>query len=101
MKHLVKAFIGALFIGWMTIPSVAEAQMMCGERLEVLKNLQTNYAEAPISLGLASNGGVIEVLSSDNGTFTIIITQPNGMSCLLVSGENWEDLPKQVAGHKT
>ena len=71
---------------------------MCAERRAVVENLEQTYSEAPVSMGLASNGAVIEVLASPSGSFTIILTQPNGLSCVMAAGENWEDLPKRLAG---
>jgi hypothetical protein len=41
---------------------------------------------------------VFEVLASPSGSFTIILTQPNGLSCVMAAGENWENLPKRLAG---
>ena len=47
--------------------------------------------EEPIALGLANEGSVIEVLTSDGGsTWTIMISRPNGSSCLVAAGEGWE-----------
>ena len=49
-------------------------------------------------MGLANNGGVIEVLSSKAGnSWTIIITMPNGTACMIAAGENWEDIPTVVS----
>ena len=46
-------------------------------------------------LGLAKNGSVIEVLTSDDGeTWTILVSQPNGSSCLVAVGEGWEELKR-------
>ena len=48
----------------------------------------------PVALGLANNGGVVEVLSSKTGSsWTIIITMPNGPTCMVAAGENWEKIP--------
>ena len=78
---------------------------MCGERRAVVANLEKTYSEASVStglsIGLASNGSVIEVLASPSGSFTIILTQPNGLSCVMAAGENWENLPKRLAGAHT
>ena len=49
-------------------------------------------------MGLARNGTVIEVFTSVEGTWTIIMTQPVGISCLVASGNYWESLPKPIAG---
>ncbi len=74
---------------------------MCGERRAVVQNLENTYSEAPVSIDLASDGAVIEVLASPSGSFTIILTQPNGLGCVMAAGKNWEDLPKRLAGAHT
>lgn len=70
----------------------------CGERKIVLKYLSKKYSEQPIAMGLAANGGLIEVLTSRKGlTFTIIVTMPEGDTCMVAAGEGWEDLPDFLA----
>ena len=43
-------------------------------------------------MGLAANGSVLEVLASKDGTWTILITSPNGTSCVVAVGDSWEAL---------
>ena len=75
-------------------PAAAQ-QPACTKRADVISHLSKKYSENPVSIGLANNGGVIEVLSSKQGSsWTIIITMPNGMTCMIAAGENWEDVPK-------
>lgn len=90
-KTLLAAFLGLM----LSLPVQAQqVQSLCTERSEVLGHLATKYSEAPVAMGLANNGGVIEVLTSGSGTsWTIIITMPNGVSCMLAAGESWESLP--------
>ncbi|MDX8496591.1 hypothetical protein RFN29_34350 [Mesorhizobium sp. VK22B] len=67
----------------------------CGSRPEILKQLSSRFKEAPVALGLAKNGSVVEVLTSDDGeTWTIMVSQPNGPSCLVAAGEGWEELKR-------
>ncbi len=82
----------------LVIAMPAAAQMLCKERSEVLAQLSTGYKETPTAMGLASNGALIEVLtSSDNGsTWTMLITQPNGISCVMATGESWQVLEQVV-----
>jgi hypothetical protein len=74
-------------------------QMLCNKRSEVLKNLTANYREAPVGLGMASNGGVLEVLTSKDGaTWTILLTKPDGVSCLVAMGNSWESVKLIATG---
>jgi predicted alpha/beta-hydrolase family hydrolase len=65
-------------------------QQQCDERTKVLGHLATKYQEAPVAIGVTSSGGLVEVLSTGDGnTWTIIVSNPNGVSCLLAAGEGW------------
>ena len=64
---------------------------------QLLKVLGNRYAETPVSLGLASSGRVIEVFATTDGsTWTIVLTMPNGISRVMLSGESWTPLPHLV-----
>ena len=83
-----------IFMMGLTQPATAQ-QPACTKRGDVLSHLADKYSEAPVAIGLANNGGVIEVLSSKTGaSWTIIITMPNGTACMIAAGENWELVPK-------
>jgi len=50
-----------------------------------------------VALGVTNNGGLVEVLSTNEGTtWSIIVTAPDGKSCLVAAGEGWRAL-EQVA----
>jgi hypothetical protein len=73
--------------------SLAQAQQApCGERDKILSKLGKDYAEQPVSLGLSSNGTLVEVLASKSGSRTMIYTMPNGGSCVIATGQSWEDI---------
>ena len=72
----------------------ASAQAVCGNRTDFIKQLGNRYAETPIALGLAGNGDLVQVFAAvDGATWTIIVTRPDGLSCLITEGEAWESLP--------
>ncbi len=72
------------------VASTAFAAPQCNSRDHVLELLKSQYSEAPVAIGVANNGGLVEVLSTGDGdTWSIIITTPKGMSCLVAAGEGW------------
>ena len=86
----------ALLLG---VQSPASAQSACASHAEVLKQLGGAYSEAQVAIGLASNGGVVEVFSTDDGSsWTIVMTMPTGMSCVVTSGEAWEQITNVALG---
>lgn len=59
-------------------------------RAEMVKTLGDRYAEESVGLGIAQNGGVIELFTSKDGaTWTIMLTMPNGLSHVIATGESW------------
>lgn len=69
----------------------------CTDRTQAISHLAGRYAETPVAMGLAANGSVLEVLASQSGeSWSILVTMPNGQTCLIASGENWEKVSSQA-----
>jgi hypothetical protein len=69
----------------------AESRKACAERGEVVRKLEERFGETLRSIGLQQDENLVEVYSSERtGTWTILMTRPDGMSCLLAAGELWE-----------
>jgi len=67
-------------------------QQNCGPRDAVVERLTNQYSEAVHARGLAQNGTVfIEVWGSvESGSWTITVTNPAGLTCLIGSGQSFE-----------
>ncbi|NKB56591.1 MAG: hypothetical protein GKS00_09660 [Alphaproteobacteria bacterium] len=77
------------------------AKSTCESRTAVLDFLSTRYSEAPIAMGMSKDGGVVEILTSGPGsTFTIIVTMPNGLTCMVAAGDSWESLTPRVSARR-
>ncbi len=74
----------------------ANAQQVCGQRTDVVSKLDSDYKESTTGMGLVNNGSVVEVFASQSGTWTILVTQPNGVSCVVATGEAWESVTKNA-----
>ena len=97
MKRIATVAMAAMLGLFVTSQAAAEEARTCATRGEALAHLSDKYSEAPIAMGLTNKGAVIEVLTNKSGTtWTIIITMPNGVSCMVAAGEGWE-LVRQVA----
>jgi len=106
MNNTMKTLLSVILLtGLMTVPAMAaegesqSQQTLCNKRSEVMKNLSANYNEAPAALGMASNGGVLEVMTSKDGkTWTVLLTTPDGNSCLVAMGNSWESVKLVATG---
>ncbi len=91
----MKFFIPFLALLFLFVISTAQAQTQpqCNERENVLALLAKKYQEIPIAAGVTNTGGLVEVLQDPDGdTWTIIVTTPQGMSCLVAAGEGWRTM---------
>lgn len=93
--------LGGIFL--ITAAVFCDAPMPnCDTRPTVMSQLETKYHEKPVAIGIANNGGLIEVLTTKEGrTWTTVIALPNGMSCLVAAGTDWERYNNVVWGPKT
>lgn len=72
----------------------AFAQSNCAPRQHMVTTLNDNYGETRQSMGLTANNRMMELYaSSDTGSWTITVTLPNGMSCLVASGHAFDTIP--------
>lgn len=90
----------ALLAALLPFGAPADAAPACARRDDVIKELANRYKEMPVSVALANNGGLLEVLTSGSGgTWTIIVTTPNGIACMVAAGEDWQQtVPVAEAG---
>ena len=92
----------AVMAGGITLARPVTAQTVSpvfGDRTKVINSLSAKYSEEPVAVGVTANGGVIEVLKAPDGkTWTILFTSPNGASCLVASGEAWQELEVKLNG---
>jgi len=59
--------------------------------------LCTAYDEFPVTRGYTVDGGIIEILASKSGTWTVIVTAPSGTTCGIAAGEAWFPIPENKA----
>ena len=96
--------IGALTAATLLTVTPAQAQQTrnCGPRDLVLTRLAEGFGETRQSMGLGANNAVIEVYASDeSGTWTILVTSPNGTACLVASGQAFEALAEALPARGT
>lgn len=89
MKNtILTAAIAAATLG---APASVSAQgMPCGPRSDIVEKLLDVYGENFSGGGLHNDSAVYEVWTSDDaGTWTILLTRPDGTSCVMAAGTDW------------
>ncbi|MBF0392032.1 MAG: hypothetical protein HQL38_05065 [Alphaproteobacteria bacterium] len=94
---MIREACAALLLALAATPAVA--QQICASRDVLVDSLSKDYSESVLGLGMDSEGNVIELLTARDGTtWTLLITTPDGTSCVMSTGQSWESMPQTVAG---
>lgn len=74
-----------------TTDVAAQNARNCAPREAVIERLAEGYGETRQSIGLGANNAVVEVFaSSETGSWSITVTSPGGLTCLVASGQSFE-----------
>ena len=95
MERTFFAFILAL------LPGMALAgPRPCAPHDTIATALSDQYGESAHAMGLAEDSTVMELYAApQTGTWTLTVTMPNGVTCLVATGKNFESIaPTQVKG---
>ena len=71
-------------------PATVFAEPVCGDRGAIVHHLEQRYQERPSGLGLMPDGNLIEILVSSSGTWTLLVSRPDGASCAVAAGDHWQ-----------
>lgn len=63
----------------------------CGERKAILEHLEWKYDEVVRYSAITGKGGLVEVAVGPEGSWSMLVTIPGGTTCLMSSGEDWQD----------
>lgn len=75
------------------LPIRAEAQPQCAPHDVVAHRLADLYGESRQTIGLAQDNTVMEIYAAQQtGTWTLTVTLPNGLTCLVAAGTAFETL---------
>ena len=85
--------LSALSIGCLlAIRPAMGATPQCAPRPDLVEILTKRHGESWRSSGLAQNGSVVETFAAENGDWTILVTRPDGISCLLAAGQAFDEI---------
>ncbi len=99
VKSCLSAALGAAVFALSSsaLPTPAGA-VECGRHEKVIQLLGTRYQETRKAMGLVSTRGMMEVYVSAAGTWTVLLTSPEGIACIVAAGDAWEDAPMIAEG---
>jgi hypothetical protein len=95
----VFAVAGTVVISSLLTAAAARASDVpaCGPRAQLVQAMKQMFDERPRATGLISTNELFELFVSPAGTWTILVTNPHGVSCIAAAGDNWEPKPGDMA----
>ncbi len=73
----------------------------CGSHKDVVAFLGKKYKETRIGMGLINAGQMMELFMSEQGSWTMLITRPDGVTCFGPVGKNWTHIKAKPAKTET
>ncbi len=62
---------------------------------DLARQLHERFSEVPVANATANNGALVELFATrDRSSWTLSMTRPGGMNCVLVAGEAWNYFPQ-------
>ncbi|MEP6827905.1 MAG: hypothetical protein ABJA10_07505 [Aestuariivirga sp.] len=98
LYSMVAICIGILILVMWALP--ARAQTVCFQHDRLARVLEEKFGEQRIGFGLAKDE-MVEVYISKAGTYTMVSTDPNHVSCIFAAGDSWQTETPPVLGDKT
>ncbi len=74
------------------LQSPAEARQVCGEHTTLMEKLENEHKENQESMGIATDGSLLEVFVSETGGWTMLVTYPGRPTCVVATGKDWHRL---------
>ena len=99
-----RLFTAAVLFGVAGTAPPVHAESFCGPRAAIVERLEGTYSEALSALGFQSGTQVVEVWSSaKTGSWTMLMTRADGVSCVVASGSGWsqEFMTRMMSGKKS
>ena len=95
--HLTVTAAALVFLLW-SLPALAQ---QCNFRAVLVAALAKNFQEVPVWVGFRGDRS-LEIFSEANGeSWSLVISHPNGTSCLIVGGDSWLDVKRVPVGTET
>jgi len=91
----------ALFASFTQSTAAERQPSRCGPHKEVVKFLYTKYNESRVGMGLVGTKVMVELYLSEEGSWSVIITDTNGTACFGPVGKDWQTIELKAPGNKS
>lgn len=93
LNRLSAGYAALLVIGAALAPALvqpASAQPKCSLDASVQTAAEERSGAQPVFMGVTTSGDLMEVRSTSDGNWSIVLTLKDGSSCAVAAGNGWE-----------
>lgn len=69
----------------------AQAQFICGRHSDLVAGLAQAFQQKQIGYGVVGEAAIVEIYVAANGTWSMLVTDVKGRSCIFATGDGWEN----------
>ena len=92
-NQVLRTFVAAFAL--LLTAQAANAQEVCTVRDAAVVQLEKQFGEQVAGRGLAANGKLmLELFVGETGSWTVLVSEPDGRTCILASGKAWQGLAR-------
>lgn len=86
----ILALAGLLTFGGAAAQTAPQVDAVCFRHEELQANLARDYQERQSAYGRVGDDAIMEIYASDTGTWTLVMTDTAGNSCVVAAGDGFE-----------
>jgi hypothetical protein len=98
VKRIVVAAMALGALAGLSTSSLAAQTVLCGKHSAFVEALKTKFNESRQAIGISGTNSVIEFYLSEAGTWTMLVTSANGVTCIMAAGHSWDGKTTLAAG---
>ncbi|BCG77744.1 hypothetical protein [Mesorhizobium sp. 113-3-3] len=83
--------MGAIGIALALSTLAARAQFICGGHSDLVAGLAQAFQQKQIGYGVVGQAAIFEIYVSANGSWSMLVTDVQGQSCIFATGDGWEN----------
>ncbi len=94
-KLVIMVALGAAFVTMDARVGAVEARPTCKPVGTMKSTLENKFSEVRAATGIVNHNHVMELWASKTGSWSVLITNTNGITCMIASGQSLAVTPKQ------
>ena len=84
------AMAGMVLIGPSSAQTQTRSNGVCLQHTQLEADLARDFQERQSAYGRVGDAAIMEIYASEGGTWTLVMTDVGGTSCIIAAGDGWE-----------